>query len=54
MTTIHEIIHIMKDHFSCDPKYIYKCEIEVEKIIVDYHMQFNLLDITYNAFKGDI
>jgi len=42
-TTIHEIIHIMKDHFSCDPKYISKCEIEVDRIIEDYHLQFNLL-----------
>lgn len=47
ITTIHEIIHIMRDHFSCDPKYISKCEIEVERIIEDYHMQFNLLG--YNA-----
>ncbi len=45
-TTIHEIIHIMKNHFSCEPVYIAKCEIEVHKIIEDYNLHFNLLGIT--------
>lgn len=32
-TTIHEIIHIMRNHFICDPKNIIKCEEEISRVI---------------------
>lgn len=32
-TTIHELIHILNDHFCCEEKDRAKCEQEVESII---------------------
>lgn len=39
-TTIHEIIHIMKNHFSCDVKDVEKCEKEVNEIIGRMRLAF--------------
>ena len=32
-TLLHEIMHIMKDHFYCDPAETEACEAEIHKII---------------------
>lgn len=32
-TTMHEIIHVLQNHFSCNIEDAYKCEQEVEEII---------------------
>lgn len=37
----HEIMHIMQNHFSCDPCDIDKCENEVDLLMKDYNSNFN-------------
>ena len=32
-TTIHEIIHVMENHFDCSPEHIYKIEKEVDLMV---------------------
>jgi len=44
----------MKDHYRCDPKYISKCEIEVERIIEVTISGLIYWVITHRAFKGDL
>lgn len=39
-TTIHEIIHILQDHFSRDVDDIQKCEAEVKEIIGRMRLSF--------------
>lgn len=36
----HEVMHIMKNHFSCDPSDIEECEQEIKLISNDYHLLF--------------
>ena len=32
----HEVMHIMKNHFSCDPSDVEQCENEIDAILEDY------------------
>lgn len=40
-TLEHEIMHIMKNHFSCDPSEIDQCENEINNIINKYKLYFD-------------
>ena len=37
----HEIMHIMKNHFSCDLCEIENCENEIDKILNEYKLYFD-------------
>lgn len=40
-TLQHEIMHIMKNHFFCDPSEIDQCEQEIDHILKDYILYFD-------------
>lgn len=40
-TLQHEIMHIMQNHFYCDPHEIEECEKEIEHIIKIYKLYFD-------------
>lgn len=40
-TLEHEIMHILKNHFSCDPSEIDQCEKEINNIINQYKLYFD-------------
>jgi len=40
MTVVHELIHILENHFSCNPIDLYQCENEVENIINQLKYRF--------------
>ena len=37
----HEVIHIMQNHFSCDPDEVGQCEKEINEIINNYELNFD-------------
>lgn len=39
-TLQHEIMHIMMNHFECDPSEVDQCEIEINNIINEYRYYF--------------
>ena len=39
-TLQHEIMHIMMNHFACDPCEIEQCEIEIRNIVNRYELIF--------------
>ena len=39
-TTVHEIIHVLEEHFLTAAKDVEKCEQEVEKIVEDLYKEF--------------
>lgn len=40
-TLQHELIHIMQNHFYCDPCEVEECEKEINHIIKDYILYFD-------------
>lgn len=40
-TLQHEIMHIMKNHFFCDPSEVEQCEQEIDHIIKEFKLYFD-------------
>ena len=39
-TTIHEIVHVLENHFSCSTDDLHKCESEVDYILENLNLKF--------------
>ncbi len=41
-TTVHEIIHILENHFDCSPNYLEQCESEVDYLINEFKLSWGV------------